>query len=71
MSYSVGLSLYNLAGRREAQDWAESDARPRGDLIWLHGASAEVLPAMQALARRLKDEDGLAVLLTGPRRVAG
>ena len=67
MSYSVGLSLYNLAGRREAQGWAESDPRPRGDLIWLHASSAEVLPAMQALARRLQDDDGLAVLLTGPR----
>lgn len=67
MSYSVGLSLYNLAGRREPQAYAETDPRPRGDLIWLHGATAEVLPAMQALARRLKDEDGLAVLLTGPR----
>ena len=67
MNYSVGLSLYNLAGRRDAQGWSETEARPRGDLIWLHGASVEVLPAMQALARRLKDEDGIAVLLTGPR----
>lgn len=66
MSYSVGLSLYNLAGRRDAQGWVAGAARPRGDLIWLHGANAEVLPVLQALARRLTDEDGQAVLLTGP-----
>ncbi|MGL6211374.1 MAG: 3-deoxy-D-manno-octulosonic acid transferase [Paracoccaceae bacterium] len=64
MSYSLGLTLYNLAGRREMADRPVWPPRPRGRLVWLHAPAVEQHGAMLALARRLIEEDGLPVLLT-------
>lgn len=69
MAYSVGLTLYNLAGRREARRSVERPPRPGGRLVWLHAAGAESLAAMVELARHLIEEDGIAVLLTTPEVV--
>lgn len=64
MAYSVGLTLYSIAARREMRPAQPRPMRPAGRLIWLHAPSDESLPGMTELARRLIDEDGLAVLLT-------
>jgi len=64
MSYSFGLTLYNLAGRREVAERPVWPPRPRGRLVWLHAPTAGSHGAMVALARRLIEEDGVPVLLT-------
>lgn len=66
MAYSLGLTLYNLANRREAVQPIERPARPQGRLVWLHAPSAESARAMLELGRRLIEEDGLPILLTCP-----
>lgn len=66
MAYSLGLTLYNLANRREAGVAVERPARPPGRLVWLHAPGAESARAMLELGRRLIEEDGLSVLLTCP-----
>jgi 3-deoxy-D-manno-octulosonic-acid transferase len=66
MKAPFGLRLYPLGQRRdpgaEAASWPQ---RPGGALAWLHVPAAASAPAMQELARRLIDEDGVAVLMTG------
>ena len=64
--YSLGLSLYNLAGRHGPHHKASFPPRPRGALVWLHAPNPQSRPAMQELARHLIEDDGLQVLLTHP-----
>ncbi len=66
MAYSLGLTLYNLSGRRDLAAGADRPPRPAGPLVWLHAPSAEPARALLELARRLNDEDGVSVLLTCP-----
>ena len=66
MSYSLGLSLYNLTTRPGQPLAAPRPERPRGRLVWLHAPDEPTLVAMQELAAHLQDEDGLPVLLTTP-----
>lgn len=67
MAAPLGLKLYNLGHRREgAARGAERPARPPGRLLWLHAPNASQTGAMLTLARRLIEEDGLAVVLTCP-----
>lgn len=66
MAYSLGLTLYNLANRREASIRPERAARPAGPLLWLHAPGAEAARAQLELARRLVEEDGVNVVLTCP-----
>jgi 3-deoxy-D-manno-octulosonic-acid transferase len=66
MSYSLGLTLYNLAGRPSLQTSPQRPARPRGALAWLHAPNAAALPAMAELARHLIEDDGVQVVLTCP-----
>lgn len=66
MAYSVGLTLYNMSARREVRVMGDRPMRPAGPLIWLHAPSAESLPGMAELGRRLVEDDGVAVLLTAP-----
>lgn len=67
MPPSIGLTLYNLGHRRDAGLEALRPARPAGRLVWLHAPSAPQASPMQALARRLVAEDGVAVLLTSAK----
>lgn len=66
MAPSLGLTLYNLGQRRDGAADPARPARPMGRLIWLHAPSADASRSVLALARRLVDEDGLAVLVTSP-----
>ena len=69
MAYSIGLTLYNLSARPEAEAPSSRPARPRGVLVWLH-APDDSLAAMLELARKLIDDDGVNVLLTHPHPLA-
>lgn len=66
MSYSLGLTLYNLARRPQPNPAQARPARPGGALVWLHAPGASFLPAMLELARHLISDDGLQVVLTCP-----
>lgn len=66
MSRSFGLTLYSLLAGRETAPPPAWPARPAGPLVWLHAPGSASLQGMQELARRLRDEDGLAALLTTP-----
>ncbi|PTX47089.1 3-deoxy-D-manno-octulosonic-acid transferase [Gemmobacter caeni] len=63
---SIGLTLYQIAARKEPlvrPDWPE---RPPGRLAWLHAPTADLAPQMAELARHIREEDGHPVLLTAP-----
>ncbi|PLL14674.1 3-deoxy-D-manno-octulosonic acid transferase [Tabrizicola sp. TH137] len=64
MAYSLGLTLYNLANRRDAGQSSDRPPRPAGRLVWLHAPGAEAARSMLELGRRLAEEDGVQVLLT-------
>ncbi len=64
MTYSVGLTLYNMAARRDPRPQPDRPMRPSGPLVWLHAPSGESLSGMAELGRRLVEADGVAVLLT-------
>lgn len=66
MAYTLGLTLYNLSKRRDAGGVPPRPPRPDGRLVWLHAPARDSLRAMQELARRLSEEDGVNVLLTAP-----
>ncbi len=70
MAASLGLKLYNLGHRRETAKGAQRPDRPVGQLAWLHAPTEAQASPMLALARRMIDEDGLAVLLTCPFELA-
>ena len=66
MAYSLGLTLYNLRPGRAAAPQTDRAPRPPGRLIWLHAPSADTARTVLQLARRMVDEDGIAVVLTCP-----
>lgn len=66
MAASLGLKLYNLGQRRDAGPGSPRPQRPAGGLVWLHAPAESQASPMLALARRLVDDDGVAVLLTCP-----
>ncbi|AZL59497.1 3-deoxy-D-manno-octulosonic acid transferase [Tabrizicola piscis] len=66
MSASLGLRLYNLGQRREAGPATSRPDRPAGGLAWLHAPTQDQVSPILALARRLIEEDGVAVLMTCP-----
>lgn len=66
MAASLGLKLYNLGHRREAGHGTSRPPRQAGELVWLHAPDEDQVSPMLALARRLIDEDGLAVVMTCP-----
>ena len=63
MSYSLGLTLYNLRAPAPAGPVPERAPRPPGRLVWLHAPGTDAQRPLMALARRLTAE-GVAVLLT-------
>jgi 3-deoxy-D-manno-octulosonic-acid transferase len=65
MAYSLGLTLYNLRPGRNTAGQKTRPARPAGRVIWMHAPSAEAGRSMTQLARRLVDEDGINIVLTG------
>lgn len=69
MAASLGLKLYNLGNRREPGKADPRPPRPAGRLAWLHAPNAGQASPILALARRLVEEDGLAVLVTCPARL--
>ncbi len=64
MAYSLGLTLYNLANRREAVAVPDRPARPAGRLVWMHAPGRDAARSLMELSRRLYEEDGVTVLLT-------
>lgn len=70
MPSSLGLTLYNLGQRREQAEGQVRPPRPAGRLVWLHAPDEASVSPMQALARRLVNEDGVPVLLTLPGEIA-
>lgn len=66
MVHSLGLTLYNLRPRREAETNEDRPARPSGRVIWLHAPSEETARGLLELAIRLTTEEGLKVLVTCP-----
>lgn len=66
MAYSLGLTLYNLANRRDAAPAAPRATRPNGRLVWLHVPGPDQASPMLELARRLAFDDGHCVLITCP-----
>lgn len=64
MVASFGLKLYNLGHRREVRDETVRPPRPAGALVWLHAPGEALASPMFALARRLIEDDGVAVLMT-------
>lgn len=66
MPLSLGLKLYTLGQRHDAALGADRPPRPPGELAWLHAPAPDQASPMLALARRLIEDDGMAVLLTAP-----
>lgn len=66
MVQSLGLTLYNLRPRRDPVNGSAWPERLSGRLVWMHAPTAEMARGLCALAARLIDEDGLAVLFTCP-----
>lgn len=64
-AYSLGLTLYNLSQRRDGRGTA-FPPRPSGRMIWLHAPTDDGIKRIGELARRLVDEDGFEILITGP-----
>lgn len=66
MAYSLGLTLYNLAHRAAPVPMTARRDRPAGRLVWLHAPVADAARPLAALARRLIDDQGVAVVMTLP-----
>ena len=66
MAYSLGLTLYNLAHRREPGAAVDRPPRPAGRLVWLHAPGRDAARSLLELARRLVEEDAVSVVLTCP-----
>jgi 3-deoxy-D-manno-octulosonic-acid transferase len=66
MPAPLGLTLYNLGQRRELAGDTPRPPRPLGRLVWLHAPGPASASAMLALAHRLVEDDGVAVVLTCP-----
>jgi 3-deoxy-D-manno-octulosonic-acid transferase len=69
MAYSLGLTLYNLANRRETAAAVPHPPRPVGRLVWLHAPGPERASPLLELAHRLVEDDGFCVLITCPERL--
>lgn len=65
MALSLGRRLYDLTWRRGAVAGEGWPARPEGRVLWLHIPRAAGGQGMAELGRRLEEEDGFHVLLTG------
>ncbi|NUB46338.1 3-deoxy-D-manno-octulosonic acid transferase [Fertoebacter nigrum] len=66
MAYSLGLTLYHLAARREASPSGPRPARPAGRLLWLHAPGVDAARPLAELGARLAAEEGHPVLVTCP-----
>jgi len=66
MPLTLGMKLYALGHRHDAHPGQNRPARPVGELAWLHVPSVEQISPMLALAGRLIEEDGMAILMTAP-----
>ena len=66
MPVTLGLKLYALGHRNDAAASPERPVRRSGDLAWLHAPSPEQASPMLALARRLIEDDGMAIVVTSP-----
>lgn len=66
MARSIGLTLYNLRPRREGTSPPRRPERPAGRLVWMHAPNVDAAATLVSLARRITDEDGVTVLMTGP-----
>lgn len=64
MAVSLGRTLYNLGRRPPAGVRVLRPARPAGELVWLNVGGAASAAGMSELARRLVEDDGVAVLIT-------
>ena len=65
MRRQPGLILYALLTARAAGPVPDWPPRPAGRIVWLHAPVAASVRPMAELARRLREEDGLGVLMTG------
>ena len=70
MAYSLGLTLYNLANRRDPAPLAPRPARPTGRLVWVHVPMAEDASPLLELARKLAQDDGVHVVVTADAPLA-
>lgn len=66
MALSIGRTLYNLKGRRDAGEEAPRPARPTGEVVWLHAPNGAVLPSVLRLAHRLQEDLGTTIVVTCP-----
>ncbi len=64
MAVSLGRTLYNLGRRPVPGARPAPPPRPAGELVWLNVPGPASAPTMTELARRLVEEDGVAVLVT-------
>ncbi len=64
MSYSLGMTLYNLRAPVSLGPVPERAARPVGRLVWLHAPGLDAQRPLMALARRLVADRDVSVLLT-------
>ena len=69
MTYSLGLTLYNLRAPAPVGPVPQRAARPAGRLVWLHAPGLDAQRPLIALARRLLAEAGVSVLLTAQDRL--
>jgi 3-deoxy-D-manno-octulosonic-acid transferase len=65
MAYSLGLTLYNLRPAKGHAPAPDRPARPAGRLVWLHVPGDDMPRGAMELARRIVDDDGVTVLMTG------
>lgn len=67
--WSLALGAYLALARAKGGQPEEEPPRPEGPLLWIHADDPARVPALAALAERLGREDGIATLLTLPRRI--
>lgn len=63
---AIGLTLYQLAGRRTGPEVLARPDRPKGRLVWLHAPGMDQGRGLWELARHILEEDGHPVLITAP-----
>lgn len=73
MVTSLGRRLYNLTARAPQPQQSEpaKPLRPNRQMVWLHAPQPTATLGLLALAQRLIEEDGLAVVLTCPEPLPG
>ena len=70
MALSLGRRLYNFSNRRDASRSGAWTARPEGRLVWLHAPGNNPSAGLLELARRLREDQGVTVLLTSAEVLA-